>query len=189
MRKEEIVYNDVEELVQKMTEKMDCILDEADTALVCCAAKYDEARTVIADLVEMGFKLERVELEPEYLDYYDKEYIITIDENLNIWCEKAYSMEKGKYLSFSADVLFLNEYCSTALLKSVFDDTCEIVYMYGYEYDREPEHEDKESKCDKCTCDCCNCKSDKDEDLLKRYNLSKNDVEFLFNAFRLLKFL
>ena len=68
---------------------------------------YDDCIELIDDLLVFGgVCLHYIQIEPEEWDGYDREFLVTIDRELNIWCEKAYREQSG-YFRFISDCLLI----------------------------------------------------------------------------------
>lgn len=95
-----------------------------------------------------------VEMISENLNGYDKEYCLTLDSDMNIWCEAAYIFEEKSYSVLFADRLFIADDCNSILLKSIMYNKDET-YEVSYDLDNE------DCECDG-NCECCHC-SDEDD--------------------------
>lgn len=88
-------------------------------------------------------------IEPEEIGGYDKEYYVTLDSDLNIWCCKAYDIENKRYLYDETRRLFIADDCDYTLLSKI---ACDEDNMYEVSYDLDKE----EFKCDENVCCGCN---------------------------------
>ena len=86
-------------------------------------------------------------------DKYKKEYYITLDSDMNVWCEQAYDYEGSYYLDSITERLYIADDCNSALLKHVICNKNEI---YEVLYDL-----DDECDCDG-NCECCCTDKEKD---------------------------
>ena len=95
-----------------------------------------------------------IELEPVETGCYDKEYYLTLDEELNIWCSKAYDSEYEGYSYIETDRLFIADDYNSAILKEI---GCDKDSMYEVSYDTFGDEE-----CDG-NCACCQCNDNHEE--------------------------
>lgn len=106
---------------------------------------YNDASEVIKSLL-MSYGDVRpyhITLEPEDWDGYDKEYLVTLDNEMNIWCEKAYSMENKTYLYMESACVLVADDCNSAILKDIeYDEIYEV--SYDLDEDLEDNSEDDE---------------------------------------------
>ena len=77
---------------------------------------YEDAVPVVQKLLNyndtvIGFMC----LEPDY----DKEYLISLDENMYLYCEKAYQEEYNRYLYICSDLVLIADDCNSAVLKNI----------------------------------------------------------------------
>ena len=107
---------------------------------------YEDALAVIKELLMMYDEVmpHSIEIHPEELDWYDKEYYVTLDENFELWVEPAFSKDHDRYLMGYADVLFMMGDCNSAILNEMECDLAvELVC------------DDDEEECDECCGECC----------------------------------
>lgn len=144
----------IEDLGEVACAMYDSIVDDCidDVTFVGC---YDDAVAIIKELLMFDEILPyQINLEPEDWDGYDKEYYISLDDDMNIWCEKAYSFDHGRYLYTDTRRLFIADDCNSAILKEI---GCDEDSMYEVSYDLG----DEESECDG-NCACCQCDENND---------------------------
>ena len=65
---------------------------------------------------------------------YDKEYIITLDSDMNVYCEKAYLKEYNKYVHFISECILVADDCGSEALKNA---KAKNIYVVSYELDNE----------------------------------------------------
>jgi hypothetical protein len=110
-----------------------------------------------------------MEIEPEEIGGYDKEYYVTLDNDLNIWCCKAYDVEHNRYLYDESRRVFIADDCSSAILKEI---GCDDDNMYEVSYDTFGDDE-----CDG-NCACCQCgekdTSDDNHEVITRVAVDEN---------------
>lgn len=113
--------------------------NDGDVAII---AKYDDAKKILKELLCIGYDVISLDIhEPEWENYTD-EYSVTICDR-GIWCEKA-KYEGDKYFDEVADVVYVLDNCSSAILKKI-----ETKFVYEVSVG-----EDDDSECDG---DCDNC--------------------------------
>ena len=138
----------IEDLSEVACAMYDSIVDDCidDVTFVGC---YDDAVAIIKELLMFDEILPYdIELEPVEMDNYDMEFYVTLDDELNIWCCKAYDVEHKRYLYTDTDRLFIADDCSSAILKEI---GCDEDSMYEVSYDTFGDDE-----CDG-NCACCQC--------------------------------
>lgn len=102
----------------------------------------------------------QISIEPEDWNGYEKEYFVTLDDEMNVWCEKAYSMGLGSYLYSETGCALIADDCNPDVLKGLCSDE---IYEVGYD---DVDIEDYEfDDCNGC-CECCDCNEEADEELL-----------------------
>lgn len=109
---------------------------------------YYDVSELIRELIiaaEGEIDIERIDLEPEIFDGYDKEYYVSLNKNCELWCCKAYCSEIGHYLFDETGVVFIADDCNSKILEFVDYDK---IFEVGFE-DEEPE----------CNGDCENCQN------------------------------
>ena len=81
---------------------------------------YDDAVEVIKNLLMFDEIMPyHIHIEPEDWDGYEKEYYVTLDNEMNVWCEKAYQEEHSRYLYGETGCLFIADDCNSVLLKDI----------------------------------------------------------------------
>lgn len=128
---------------------------------------YEDAVEVVGSLLAFdGVQLYQVQIEPEDWDGYDKEYLVTLDEDLNIWCEKAYRKDSGSYVYMWSSCILVADDCNSFVLKELDADE---FYEVSYDLDGNDDID-----CDG-NCECCRFgEKDEDEELLSESD-SKNE--------------
>ena len=118
---------------------------------ICFIAKYDEAAEIIKEVMQYDETYPfYLELSNEDCNGYDKEYIITVDNENVVFCEPLFI--NGKYLSFDTeyDDVYILENCNNKLVKDCPDENVHVAILSDIEDD----------ECDGC---CENCEIAKDE--------------------------
>ena len=165
MRK--ILVNDLTNIAEFM---YDVAVDGcSDVSFVCL---YADAVWVLKYL--LGFDditALSVEIVPEELCGYGKEYVITLDEDLNLLCEYAYG-EKN-YIPFWSDCVLVADDCNKEVLESV---ECDEVYLVAYKANT---HKDDMPDCDG-NCECCEFadenKSDDEDELVSESKSESSQI-------------
>lgn len=99
----------------------------------------------------------QISIEPEEWDWYDKEFMVTLDDNLDVWCEKAYRVESGHYVKCLVDCVLIADDCNEEVLEDAETDE---IYEVSYNLNEKMSDED-----DECDGDCAHC------------NLAEEDVD------------
>lgn len=156
-----LLVNDLGELACIMH---DVIVDEG----IECATfvgRYEDVVYIIKELL-MFDEVFPYQIDLESVDWgeYDKEYYITLDNELNIWCSKVYDIEDDIITCISTDIAFIADDCNSAILKGI---GCDKNGMYEVSYYLD----DEEPNCDG-NCECCNLtekdNSDDDHEVVTR---------------------
>lgn len=139
---ERLLVEDIANVAELM---YDMVADGYDS--ICFVCKYEDATQLIKELLMTYDEthVHQVSIETIDWDGYDKEYIVTLDDDMNIWCEKAYQEEYNRYLFVIDECVLVADDCNSKILDSIDSDE---VYEVGYDIDDEEE----------CQCNCENCK-------------------------------
>lgn len=135
------------DVASAMYENIKC-LDHNDVMFV---GKYEDAIVVIKELLMYDEVFpHHIKITPEFWDGYDKEYYVTLDEDMDVWCEKAYDSEHASYVYDETECLFIADDCNSAILSKI---DCNENTIYEVSYDLE------DDDCYDCECDgnceCC----------------------------------
>lgn len=125
-------------------------------------AKYEDAKNIIAELVENGHDLAHISdfARPDH-DNYNDEYLIALDHE-GIWCEPA-KRENG-YLYATGVVCYIMDNCNSKIISSI---QSKVVYEVSIGDDH----------CDG-NCDHCDCKKiDKDYYSINGTQVSQAEFE------------
>lgn len=136
--------------IENMNEIVDIIADEANNldeyGSVSVIAFYEDMAEILKELLAYDeFMVGNIELYDFEFTNYDKEYILTICEDLKIWIQPMFNGER--YINYEADKVFIADDCCSSVVEYNFNRKADT-YMFGYE-------EDEES-CDCENCQCCN---------------------------------
>lgn len=125
---------------------------------VSAALFYDETKELMRELLKYDeVDAYGIEIHPTEWDGYNKEYYITLSDELDLFVEKAYQEDKDRYLGFEVDCLILGPGVNSKIaLKNEAEHA--PVYEAVFEGDEDFECSD----CDMCACDCEHCEDDDD---------------------------
>lgn len=139
-------FNDYEEFLCAVIDKLDEITDEDEFNDIAIIAKYEEARQIIKELLCMGCDIKSVNIHDAEWDGYDDEYIVSvtsIDDEYEVWCEP-FLRESG-YITDDSKVTYILDNCSSKVMSHCEGETVYEVNVGD------------ESDCDdECCCDCRN---------------------------------
>lgn len=144
-----IKVENVQEIAELMF-SMIVLAGKADTSFV---GAYDDAAEVLKGLckydeLEIGY----LELESLEITGYKHEYIVSLTEDMKIFCEKVFDIETKTYLSDENEVLFVADDCNSKLLNTITGKTTFEVSLCDKE---------ENDLCYHCCCnDCRLCEFD-----------------------------
>lgn len=124
----EIKISNIEELA-------DMMLDDADKGgFVTSLVKYEDAVELIKSILDSEYTtIECITVEPPEHDGYDKEFYVTLDNNLKLWVEKAWhetnKYHEAGYLMTDADAIYILDYCSSKILEKLDREHCVVVTL------------------------------------------------------------
>lgn len=127
---EKLLINNISEISDEMYERIEDGYRDVEFI-----GFYEDTIAVIKGL--LGYddvNLYQVYVEPEDWDGYDKEFIVSIDDERNIWCEKAYQDKHNRYIESCSDCTFIADDCNSAILNNI-----ESYEIYEVSYDTEEE--------------------------------------------------
>lgn len=93
------------------------------------------------------FRLVNIEIEEPSLEGYCKEWVLNIDPDGGIWCEKVYREGYGRYLYCEEDVVFVHEDVGGNFIKKNADENIVL-----FSVDNE---ENEDDECDNLICEGC----------------------------------
>lgn len=167
-----IVFEDYESLSDYM------INNAEDGKYVVTVLFYEDALNLLRELMMYDeVQVTALDIEPVNYSGYDKEYYISLNENLEAAIEPAYA--NNGYLGTDADLMLVDADANSAVLKIADKEACREIYI-GYEDDVED--------CDEC-CECCPLNDSKDGGVSKDniavdkdgYVTLKVDADTFFN--------
>lgn len=155
---EELSVNKMSDIALKIDTTYENLLDitgrcNADVSFI---GNYDDVKIIIGRLINLGYEPDIVELVP--VDEYDKEYILSVYDYA-IYVEKMY--QNGQYVSDESNVVFMMDYCNSALLKGLSDESIKCIISVENDGDNDFNDDDsdwEEVICNDCN-DCCSCDS------------------------------
>ena len=146
---EKFLFEDVSGVVDKLLEEWDKLEEKKkEDYTISVVSHYNIMKDIINYLVKnTSFMLCDIELEePNYRNYYD-EYILTIDSNLEIWCQKA-KLDNDKYVRVEDSITFVHSDVNSKFVV-INKNECLIEFDFGSE-------EETVCDCDECCGCCCN---------------------------------
>lgn len=106
---------------------------------------YEDAMEVIKELLMYEDVIPfSIELHPYFIKGYEKEYYVSLDEDLELWCEPAWYEEKEFYLMSDKDITFITSDSNSAILKTIFtNEAVEVSF-----------DNDEDDYCEECCGEC-----------------------------------
>lgn len=98
---------------------------------------YDNTTELVRQLLahdDIG--LQSVELEPDFLDGYDREFLVTVDDEKNLWVEKAWSKKHSDYLKLGAEVYYVCAECNFRVLDLNVENVSPIIVELSDDEDK-----------------------------------------------------
>ena len=106
----------IDDLVEVACGMYDGIVDDCHEE-VMFVGFYDDAVEVVKNLLMFDEVMPYdISIHPEDFDGYEKEYYVTLDNEMNLWCERAYQEEHSRYLYGETGYLFIADDCNSSLL-------------------------------------------------------------------------
>ena len=137
---ERIIIEDIYDVAEMMYGNA---TDGNETTFIGLYDDVAELLKVLPICCDNGIDFIRIDLEPVELDGYEKEYYVSLNEDMELWCCKAYDYERECYLFDETDIVLIADDCNSKLIERVDYNK---IFEVGYEFD-EPE----------CNGDCENC--------------------------------
>lgn len=106
---------------------------------------YDDVAELLRVLpicCDGGIDFIRIDLEPVELDGYEKEYYVSLNKDMELWCCKAYDYERECYLFDETDIVLIADDCNSKIIERVDYDS---IFEIGYNFD-EQGYEDETSR-------------------------------------------
>jgi len=155
--------------IEDMNEIVDIIASEANNldeyGSVSVIAFYEDMAEILKELLAYDeFMVGNIELYDFEFTNYDKEYILTICEDLKIWIQPMFNGER--YINYEADKVFIADDCHSSVVGYNFNRKADI-YCFGYE--------DDEESCDCENCQCCNDTDDDTDDDMHGFSVTSSD--------------
>lgn len=160
-------------IVEKTTDIAEFMYDKMTNGCIDAmfVGLYEDAVEVLKHLISYDeTMIFHVEIEPEDYDWYDKEYYISLDRDLNIWCNKAYYAEKDTYLYTESECTLIADDCNYKILEHI---GCDDIYMVSYDLsNKNDEYDYHEDQCDGKCCGCgLDCRPDPEEDIEEKHKI------------------
>nr|DAD94519.1 MAG TPA: hypothetical protein [Siphoviridae sp. cttFh17] len=155
-------FEDCEDFAYDVSDVYERVKSDDEYNSVDVVAKYEDAKNIIAELVENGHDLAHISdfARPDH-DNYNDEYLIALDHE-GIWCEPA-KRENG-YLYATGVVCYVMDNCNSKIISSI---QSKVVYEVNIGDDN----------CDG-DCDHCDCKEiDKDYYSINGKQVSQAEFE------------
>ena len=115
---------------------------------VSVVAHYEVMIDFLNELVKnTDFSLININLEDPEMDGYDREWILTIDPDGYIWCEKVYRSDHGGYLFCDEDIVFVHEDVDGNFIKKNADEN---IILFSID-----DEENEDDECDDLNCEGC----------------------------------
>ena len=115
---------------------------------VSVVAHYEVMIDFLNELVKnTDFSLININLEDPEMDGYDREWVLTIDPDGYIWCEKVYREGYGGYLYCEEDVVFVYEDVDGNFIKKNADEN---IILFSID-----DEENEDDECDDLNCEGC----------------------------------
>lgn len=155
-------FEDYEDFACDVSDVYERVKSDDEYNSVDAIAKYEDAKNIIAELVENGHDLAHISdfARPDH-DNYNDEYLIALDHE-GIWCEPA-KRENG-YLYATGVVCYVMDNCNSKIISSI---QSKVVYEVNIGDDN----------CDG-DCDHCDCKEiDKDYYSINGKQVSQAEFE------------
>ena len=114
-------FIDYKYFAEEIVKKVESLDDKYDSVTVI--AKYDETRELIKNLIGFDYDIASIELHMEDFKGYCDEYITSINQNNEIWCEPF--KRDGKYFNNIAVEIYILSNCSSKVISH-----CESNYIY-----------------------------------------------------------
>lgn len=163
---EKFLFEDVSGVVDKLLEAWDKFEESIDDDFftISVVSHYNIMKDIINYLAKnTGFVLCNIELEePTYRDYED-EYILTVDSNGEIWCQKA--KVDGRYIHVEDDITFVHSDVNSKFVV-INKNACLIEFGFSSE---------EEFECN-CNCsECCNGTVLMSDDDMHGFTVNRSD--------------
>lgn len=155
-------FDDNEDFACDVSDVYERVKSDDEYNSVDVIAKYEDAKKIIAELVENGHELAHISdfARPDH-DNYNDEYLISLDHE-GIWCEPA-KRENG-YLYATGVVCYVMDNCNSKIISNI---QSKVVYEVSIGDDN----------CDG-DCDHCDCKEiDKDYYSINGKQVSQAEFE------------
>lgn len=144
-------FKNYEELASQMI--FDALESKEECSLISAVLFYEDAQKLIKELLRFkDTSIGCIEIDPPYFDNYDKEFVVSFSDDLEVWCERAYLTKEEPhsregYLGLDSEILYLDGGANSAILCDADYDKC-----YQLEIN---EGVDEGLYCPDCGCKGC----------------------------------
>ena len=136
----ELIIDDIEDLIDTVVEDV----NSGDYEVVGIIAKYEEVAFIIKEILQYEeTSIGDISLFSEEFTGYDKEYLITLDDNWVVDCEQFYNDDYNRYIFFTTDKTYVLEDCNKNVTAGCDEDSTVVVYYNDSlldEYEEENDH-------------------------------------------------
>lgn len=124
-----------------MSDIYDRVKSDDEYNSVDVVAKYEDAKEIIRELIEMGYGIAFIDGfgNPEW-DGYDDAFVISLLDD-EIWCEPV--KRKDGYIFVEADVIYIFDDCNSKIIPKIEADEV-------YEVEVGNEYDDCDGDCENC---------------------------------------
>lgn len=124
-----------------MSDIYDRVKSDDEYNSVDVVAKYEDAKEIIRELIEMGYGIAFIDGfgNPEW-DGYDDAFVISLLDD-EIWCEPV--KRKDGYIFVEADVVYIFDDCNSKIIPKIEADEV-------YEVEVGNEYDDYDGDCENC---------------------------------------
>lgn len=133
---ERLEYENYEEFACDIADTFDSLEDElGDVSII---AKYDEAKEIIRELLNLGYDVASIDLHKEEFENYYDEYRIALNQD-GVWCEK-FKQANG-YFDDDATVTYVMDNCSSIVFKHIESEEIYEVCVGDDDLDKKPDND------------------------------------------------
>lgn len=132
-------FEDYEDFACAVADTYGRVKSDDEYNSVDVVAKYEDAKKIIRELVEMGYGIAFINEfgNPEW-DGYDDAFVISLLDD-EIWCEPV--KRKDGYIFVEADVIYIFDNCNSKIIPKIEADEVYEVEIGDFDYD-----------CENCDC-------------------------------------
>lgn len=136
-------FEDYEDFACAVSDVYDRVKSDDEYNSVDVVAKYEDAKEIIRELVEIGYGIAFIDKfgNPEW-DGYDDAFAVSLLDN-EIWCEPV--KRKDGYIFVEADVVYIFDDCNSKIIPKIEADEV-------YEVEIGNEYDNCDGDCENCDC-------------------------------------